>query len=268
MSKGKRAEILRVDEIQVVGKRRRLNQHKCQLIAESIRAVGLRTPITVHAGKNGGIGLVAGRHRLEAMKLLGKKEIECFIVKDKKLKRELWQDGENEWKASRTALERAEAIARLTRNFKKLGKGDANTAAKGGEQPHDKGVSKGARKSGHSRETVRRAVTIDAISPAAKKAAKASGLDRKQDALLKIAKAATPEAQAQKVHDLTTKQEREPYKPSSAERKQLKNLRSRLRKAEKLRRAISKASPHVLRMFAREIVKLGHSARSTKSKSA
>jgi ParB-like chromosome segregation protein Spo0J len=265
-SKNSKLYRLPVDKIGVRGKRRRLNQRKCQLIAESIRTIGLKTPITVHIRKNGKIFLVAGLHRLEAMKLLDEKEIACTVVNDKRAKRQLWQDGENLWRAGMTALERAEAIARSTRNIKEL----AKTAAvvKGGTQPGDKGMSKGARNLGLSRETIRRAISIDRISPEAKEAAKEFGIDRNQRALIKVTKEGTPEAQVQKVHDLATKPEHEPHKLSSAERKQFKKLKLRLEKAKRLRRALSNATPFVRRKFASEIVKLGRSARPTKSASS
>ena len=46
---------IRVRDIVVLGKRRRLNRRKCKLITESIGAIGLRTPITVYIRKNGKI---------------------------------------------------------------------------------------------------------------------------------------------------------------------------------------------------------------------
>jgi ParB family transcriptional regulator, chromosome partitioning protein len=267
-SKNSKLYRLPVDKIGVRGKRRHLNRRKCELIAESIRTIGLKTPITVHIRKDGKIFLVAGLHRLEAMKLIGEKEIDCIVVKDKRLKRELWQDGENIWRAALTALEKAEGTARALRNVKELEKTDVNTAVKGGKQPGDKGFSKSARSLGLSRETIRRAISIDRISPEAKEAAKEFDLDRNQHALIKVTKESTPEAQVQKVHDLATKPEHEPHKLSSAERKQFKKLKLRLEKAKRLRRALSNATPFVRRKFASEIVKLGRSARPTKSASS
>jgi ParB-like chromosome segregation protein Spo0J len=203
-----------IQKIEVEGKRRSLNQRKRGQIADSIRVIGLQTPITVRARKNGKLVLVAGLHRLKAMESLGETEIDCFVSKSGKWGRRLWQDGENLWRTGLKALEKAEAIARSTRNAKKLG--TSPSTVKGGRQPGDKGVNKSARRLGLTRETIRRALKIDSISLEAKRAAKKRGLDRNQDALLKIAKESTPAAQVRKLRELTTKPE--PKRLSSTER--------------------------------------------------
>jgi ParB family transcriptional regulator, chromosome partitioning protein len=252
-----------IRKIKVVGKRRHLNRRKCERIAESIGMIGLRTPITVYVSRGGKITLVAGLHRLKAMKLRGEKKIDCFVVHDRRVLRELWQDEENLCKASLTALERAEATARSSRNARKLAKTKADAMIKGGTQPGDKGLSKSARRLGLSRETVRRAIEIDAISADAKEAARECGLDRNQDALLKVAKQGSPEEQVRKVRELS--EGPEPKKLSKAERRELKDLLRRASKAEKLLQAIAKASPPVQRKFAGEFVKLCRKSRSTES---
>jgi ParB/RepB/Spo0J family partition protein len=262
-----RKEIRRipVNKIEVIGERRPLHRRKFELIAESIRTIGLKTPITVRIRKDGKIELVAGLHRLEAMKLLGEKEIDCFVVKSGKSNHLLWQDGENLWRAPLSALEKAEAIARSTRNVKQLIRTNANVAVKGGRQPGEKGLSKSARRLGLKRESIRRAVDIDRISSEAKEAAKKAGLDQNQDALLKVAKAGTPEAQVRKVRELTTKPA--PKNLSKAEQKQLHGLMRRLKKAKNLRQAVSNASLLVRRKFGAAIVKLGRSPTPNKSAS-
>ena len=52
---------------------------KAQSLAEDILENGLRTPIQVREGK-GRYVLVAGNHRLEAMKALGEQTIQAYIV--------------------------------------------------------------------------------------------------------------------------------------------------------------------------------------------
>ena len=64
---------LKITDICVVEKRRKLDDAKVAELADSIREVGLLNPITV-SSKN---QLVAGNHRLEACRLLGHHEIEC-----------------------------------------------------------------------------------------------------------------------------------------------------------------------------------------------
>jgi ParB family transcriptional regulator, chromosome partitioning protein len=198
--------------------------------------------------------LIAGLHRLEAAKSIGHTKIDCIVTKHGSVKRRLWTSAENLFRAGLTPLLRAEAIAQWTRDVKRLAKRNGDKPVRGGKQPGDKGLSKSAAKLGLSRETIRRALEIDRISPEAKKAAKEHRLDRKQDALLKVAKESTTNAQVRKVRELTTK--RKPKELSSAELKQLSQLTMRFKKAKNLRRAVSKASPGVRRKFAATIIKL------------
>jgi ParB family chromosome partitioning protein len=247
----------RIRDIKVVGKRRPLNPNKVKVIADSMRTIGLKNPITVCVRKGDLVELVAGLHRLEAAKLIGEKRIDCIVIRGGKLQRRLWQNAENLHRAGLTQLQRAEGIAQCTRDAIRLTEKKGDTALKGGKQPGDKGLSKGARKLGFPRETIRRAIEIDRLSPEAKKAAKRRGLDRNQDALLKAAKESTADAQVRKVRELTTR--REPVELTSTEQKQLDQLEQRLMKAKNLRKALSKASPAVRRKFAATITKLDHS---------
>src|SRR5262249_44737441 len=78
---------VRVDEIKVKGDFRKLDQEVVQNISDSIREVGLLHPITVSIKESddeessGQIYLVAGRHRLEAIKKLGSQLIDVIVVK-------------------------------------------------------------------------------------------------------------------------------------------------------------------------------------------
>src|ERR1700691_4388497 len=84
--------ILRVSvaNIKVKGKRRPLNERKVQALAKSIRAIGLRTPISIRLRKGGEAILVAGLHRLEATKSLGEETISAIVVEPGELQRKLW----------------------------------------------------------------------------------------------------------------------------------------------------------------------------------
>jgi ParB-like chromosome segregation protein Spo0J len=71
---------LSLENIYVPVKRRKtLDAAKVETIAESIMEQGLENPIHVRQDKDRYV-LVAGLHRLEAMKALGEAEIEVFIV--------------------------------------------------------------------------------------------------------------------------------------------------------------------------------------------
>ena len=71
---------LPLEEIYVPVKlRKTLDPDKVEAIAESILEDGQRTPIQVRRDKERYV-LIAGLHRLEAMRALGEAEIEGFIV--------------------------------------------------------------------------------------------------------------------------------------------------------------------------------------------
>jgi hypothetical protein len=71
-----------VDAIKIVGKRRPLNEQKLRVLTASIREIGLQTPISVRKRKKD-VVLIAGRHRLEAVKRLSWDRIPCLaLVKD------------------------------------------------------------------------------------------------------------------------------------------------------------------------------------------
>jgi ParB family chromosome partitioning protein len=112
----------------VIGKRRRaLDPVKVDDLAASIRRVGLRHPITVtpmfegdvEAGFRRGkkvyadqMRLVAGLHRLEAVKKLGWRTIPVSVIPHRyPLHCELWEIDENLARAELTELERGEHLA-------------------------------------------------------------------------------------------------------------------------------------------------------------
>jgi len=98
-----------IECIKVKRSRRPLNEEKIQEIASSISQADLLLhPITVTTK----LELVAGRHRLEAAKRLGWKEIPCLVASLDNLRLELVTIDENLVRASQTCLEAYEALAR------------------------------------------------------------------------------------------------------------------------------------------------------------
>jgi hypothetical protein len=102
---------------------------------------------------------------------------------------------------------------------------------------------------------VRRSEAIAKISPKAKAAAKSAGLDRNQDALLKVAKEA-PEAQLAKVKELAKKAKTKRMALSPDEATKLKSLKKLFDGAKEFKRAWAKASAAVRRKFASRMMKL------------
>jgi ParB family transcriptional regulator, chromosome partitioning protein len=243
-----------IKDIKVSGERRPVVKDKVRLIAESMKKIGLRTPLSVRKRSNGDIVLATGLHRLEAAKLLGWKEIDCIVMKGGIIQLKLWTIAENLHRSDLTALQCAEHVAKWKRLVKKLD-GDEQVVEPGGRQPKDKGISRTAKKLGITREKVRRSEAIDGISPKAKAAAKKAGLDRNQDALSKVAKKTTPEAQVAKVKELAKRAETKRTPLSSDETTKLKLLKKLFRQAKDFKRAWVKASLAVRRKFVSGIMK-------------
>ena len=82
---------LKISDVIVAPNRRNVDEFKVHDLADSIREVGLLNPITVTPENH----LVAGTHRLEAFKLLGKTEIDATVFEGDALHLELAEIDEN-----------------------------------------------------------------------------------------------------------------------------------------------------------------------------
>src|SRR5258708_12710385 len=130
-----------IDQICVGLRLRALDQDTVRVMAESMKALGLKTPITVRRTITG-YELVTGLHRLEAARQLGWQEISAIIILGDERDGKLWEISENLHRADLTVLERDEHIAewvRLTED--KLGEVGPLSSGRG----HEGGVRKAAR---------------------------------------------------------------------------------------------------------------------------
>ena len=108
---------IKIDEVKVGTRKRKLDEERVRELAESIRELGLLQPI----GIQGDGTLVFGWHRLEACKLLGWDEIEATVVSaEDALRAELAEIDENLIRNELTALERAEHLARRKELYEQL----------------------------------------------------------------------------------------------------------------------------------------------------
>jgi ParB family transcriptional regulator, chromosome partitioning protein len=151
---------------------RQIDPKQVLALVASISEVGLLNPITVFRRqivRNGqavdGYGIVAGSHRLEAMKKLGHDEIEAMVVDLDELHRQLAECDENLCGASLTPAERAMFTARRKEVYEAL-----HPETKHGENQHTRSAqveqstaprftADTAEKSGRSEQDVRRDVT-------------------------------------------------------------------------------------------------------------
>jgi len=104
-----------INRIKVKRGRRKVNPEKVSQISESITAIGLLHPISV----NKKYELVAGHHRLEAFKKLGRKSIPAIIT-EKGLKADLAEIDENLIREELSVLERGECLKKRKEIYETL----------------------------------------------------------------------------------------------------------------------------------------------------
>lgn len=173
-----------VDLIPVPSRHRPVNEDAVSSLADSMAKIGLRTPITLRAIGETGVELVAGAHRLEAAKKLGWEKIDCIVLDCSEVEAKMWELAENLHRAELSILERGEHIKQWT----ELARVKGAQVAHPGKMPHEKGIAATARELGVTRKDVQRAVKIASISDEAKIAARETGLDDNQAALLEAAR--------------------------------------------------------------------------------
>lgn len=102
-------------DIEAGERKRPLNDRHVQALVASIGEIGLQTPITVMARKDDDGWrsiLVAGAHRLAALRQMGEEGTNCFILPDDDDAAELWEIDENFARAELTDAQRADHHAR------------------------------------------------------------------------------------------------------------------------------------------------------------
>lgn len=197
MQKNPAIEKIVIENINVSNRHRAVDAGAVKVLAASMSQIGLRTPITVRLPSEYECDLVAGLHRLEAAKLLGWDEIDCFVLDCSADEAEMWEISENLHRAELSAVQRSEQVARWV---ELAAKGAQLAQPSGGKQPKEAGVSKAARELNIDRTEVQRAVKIAGLTPEAKAVAAERGLDDNQSALLAAAKV-EPAKQADYLRD-------------------------------------------------------------------
>ena len=107
---------IHVDEIQIKSGRRELDVNHVRELADSIRELGLLNPITVDKENV----LIAGLHRLEAVKLLKWPEVECTVSSLEGLQAELAEIDENFVRNDLSTLEYGEMLLRRKEIYETL----------------------------------------------------------------------------------------------------------------------------------------------------
>jgi ParB family transcriptional regulator, chromosome partitioning protein len=121
-----------ISDIVISKRRRSLDRARVEELAQSIREIGLQTPVTVGDANGMTTCLITGHHRIEAAKLLDWQKIPCFIVKMDELTRQLWEIDENLCRAELNKLERGENLAARKAIYEQLHPETRNVNERGG----------------------------------------------------------------------------------------------------------------------------------------
>lgn len=151
-----------LDGIEMGERARPLNAEHVGRLAASIREIGLQTPITVMCVPDGAdtrVILVAGLHRLEALRSLGEEATDCFVIDDDKDAADLWEIDENFARAELTDAQRADHHVRREAILVRRG----DVAGHGGDRKSNRQngglksyTDQAAETLGHSKRTVER----------------------------------------------------------------------------------------------------------------
>lgn len=224
-----RKQRVRVADIFVDTRNRRgVDRDVVNSIAASIQKIGLQNPISICFRDDVKIDgemfdsvavLVAGAHRREALMLLGSdyEYVDAVVFDDENTAR-LWEISENLHRKDLTPLERDEQVAEWIERTERV-MADSNafqieTHKKKGQQPG--GVNAAARELGISKPDAHRAVKVASLPEEVKELARETGLDRNRSALLKAAKAETPEAAVATIREIAEAKASPKPKPVSA----------------------------------------------------
>jgi ParB family chromosome partitioning protein len=205
-------ENIRVEFIETLPGRRPVNEEAVLRLMESIKRIGLRTPLSVRLVDgfkvdgdevDGQPILVAGAHRLEAVRRLGWEHVECFVMADgDEANARRWEIAENLHRADLTTIERTELVAEWIKLAEdEVISSQVATKSKSARNPkgagrNASGIRAAAKELGIDKDAAHRAIKIAALTPEAKATAIEVGLDDNQSALLQAAKAAPEEQPA------------------------------------------------------------------------
>lgn len=156
-----KTERLLLIDVETGDRLRAVDPAKVAAIKASIADIGLRTPITVAATRDGDdwhFRLVAGAHRLEALRQLGEEFADCFVMEGDQDDAALWEIDENFARAELTDAQRADHHVR--REAILVRKGLAAKPGRGGDRSNGQNVRSYAKQAsetlGVDERTVRR----------------------------------------------------------------------------------------------------------------
>lgn len=162
-----------IENIDIPDRLRAIDVEKVNQIAESMKAVGLLNPITVHYPDESTCILIAGAHRLEGAKLLGWESIEVSELQCDTLTAQLAEIDENLCRSELTPTQEAEHLAKRKKVWEAIEATKLEVAqvaplqvqpakakgSHGGPRPHDEGFAAStSAATGKDKSTINRAI--------------------------------------------------------------------------------------------------------------
>jgi ParB family transcriptional regulator, chromosome partitioning protein len=207
---------VRVEDVIVLPSHEDLDDEVVSFIAESfpVSGGGPFNPIVVRRVRQEEDGkdvtktvLVAGAHRLQAALYTAMEYINCIYIEGDETAARIVQIAEDLFRKNLTVLKRAEMLAEWLSLALVNFSGQLVQKGQGGRPLHGivraaRALPVVARSVDARRKILDRAVRIARLAPEVKKAAKKTGLDDNQRALLKIAKAKGRKAQQKRLQEL------------------------------------------------------------------
>lgn len=191
-----------VDRIEVGERLRVIDADYARMLAESIRAIGLTSPVEVRPISENRYKLVAGGHRYAAITALGHAEIDAFVVEVGDLMAELREIDENLVRHELNFLDRAAFLVRRKAIHETLYPaakhgGDRGNQHTGGRQRQDEIVAfcqATALAAGYSPRTIQLAIQFyERLAPAARERLRASPIARDQSQLIRLSRLSAEE---------------------------------------------------------------------------
>lgn len=107
--------MLKPASIRVGERLRSIDERRVVSLMESMRDIGLRTPVSVRLTEDGDTyDLIAGAHRLAAANRMGWAEVACLVMETDDIAAQLWEIDENLSRAELSPAEQAEHISMRT----------------------------------------------------------------------------------------------------------------------------------------------------------
>jgi hypothetical protein len=211
--------------------RSKLNEKTIIELMDSINKIGLEElPCIrwVEEGEDNRVAvLVVGWHRLEAWRRLGHEWIDCRVFDGDEIEARKWEVAENFHRADLTPDERDQHFQEW---FKLTGEGKMRTGAHfmenaklGAGRGNKGGIRDFSREHNVPESTVREALDLVGLDPAAKEQADAAGLTRKERVRVVKAAGEDPERQKAKVRELAAHKAEVAARKPRGRRKQKKS---------------------------------------------